>query len=261
MSKKNPSARRPGIARVLLIIGIVVLSLVLVAALLLLWGLYNTRDGVTDPTGTTGAQVIQPGGTLPPPTVQLQQAGQTVDLGFGLQVTDTGSYTGIFVEDGSDEVVSGVLMLVVRNSGTQDIQYAELSLPTAAGEAKFTLSTLPAGQSVVLLEQSRMAWSADERYTQVTLSNVALFTQPVSLCREQLQLQGLDGVLNITNISGQDITGDIVIYYKNAASDLLYGGITYRVRISGGLKAGELRQIAASHFYARGSRVMFVTVG
>ena len=88
-----------------------------------------------------------------------------------------------------------------------------------------------------------------------------MFSEPLSLQEDKLQLQVLDGALNVVNISGADIEGDIVIYYKNAASDLLYGGITYRVRIEGGMKADEIKQIMASHFSDSGSRIMFVTVG
>jgi len=49
--------------------------------------------------------------------------------------------------------------------------------------------------------------------------------------------------------------------YKNAAADLYYGGITYRVRIEGGIKAGEIKQLMAGHFSETGSKIMFVTVG
>ena len=85
-------------------------------------------------------------------------------------------------------------------------------------------------------------------------------TEP-SLLQDHLKIQSLDGAMNITNISGEDITGDIVIYYKNAAADLLYGGITYRITVRGGLKKDEVRQISVSHLSAVGSRVMFITIG
>jgi hypothetical protein len=52
-----------------------------------------------------------------------------------------------------------------------------------------------------------------------------------------------------------------VIYYKNSASDLYYGGITYRIRIEGGLAAGEIRQAMGNHLSESGSAVMFVTIG
>lgn len=106
-----------------------------------------------------------------------------------------------------------------------------------------------------------MLWSANEDYSNVNAEKIAVFSEPVTLCEDQLKFQVLDGVINITNISAEDITSDIVIYYKNAAADLLYGGITYRIRLEGGLKAGEIRQITASHFTQSGSRIMFVTIG
>ena len=81
----------------------------------------------------------------------------------------------------------------------------------------------------------------------------------MSIHADVLKLQGLDGALNITNISGEDITGDIVIYYKNSSSDMYYGGITYRVRLEGGLKDGEIRQIMSDHYSTSGSEVLFVT--
>ncbi|MBO4938921.1 MAG: hypothetical protein IJX67_09805 [Oscillospiraceae bacterium] len=185
---------------------------------------------------------------------------QEYALGKGLTLVEIGKYTGVYMEDGTDEIVSNVLMLIVRNDGDQDIQYAEVTLPLSTGEAKFNLSTLPMGESMVLLEQNRMEWSADNDYSDVTAQNIALFSEPMSLQEDNLTIQALDGVINISNISGADITGDIVIYYKNASADLLYGGITYRVRLEGGLKTDEIRQITASHFSENGSRIMFVTV-
>ena len=98
-------------------------------------------------------------------------------------------------------------------------------------------------------------------YDGLAVIHFAALQDGVLLYPDQLKLQILDGAVNVTNISGKDIAGDIVIYYKNSAADLYYGGITYRVRIEGGLKAGEIRQIMASHFSDTGSKIMFVTIG
>lgn len=183
----------------------------------------------------------------------------TIDLGYGMTVTDIGSYTGAYVEDGSNEVVSGVLMAVVTNNGTQTVQYAQFQLTDGEKTADFSLSTLPPGESVVVLEQSRMGYAAG--LTQATVQNVAIFQAEPTLCQDKIKIQALDGALNITNISGEDIAGNVVIYYKNSSADMLYGGITYRVVISGGMKAGEIRQGTAAHFSTSGSRIMFVTCG
>ena len=182
-------------------------------------------------------------------------------LSHGLVLQDIGSYTGMYMEDGSDEILSGILMAVVRNDSSQTVQYAEILLSGAEETARFTLTTLPPGESVVLLEQNRMSYDGGRQVEKIEVGGVALFPEEPSVHAQQLEIQPLDGMLNVTNISGEDISGDIVVYYKNAAADMLYGGITYRVTISGGLKAGEIRQTIAGHCSATGSRVMFTTLG
>jgi len=54
--------------------------------------------------------------------------------------------------------------------------------------------------------------------------------------------------LNVKNISGADIGEDIYIYYKYTFGISLYGGITFRTKVQGGLKADELKQVMTSHF-------------
>ena len=186
-------------------------------------------------------------------------SGTSFDLGRGLMITKIGSYTGMYMEDGSNEILSGILMIMVENTGEEYIQYAEIALSSASGAANFSLSTLFPGQSVVVLEKDRQNYDSDVKYSGAAANNVAVFSSVPSLCEDKLQIQALDGVINVTNISGGDIGGDIVIYYKNSSNGVLYGGITYRIRITGGLKSGEIRQIVADHFSASGSTIMFVT--
>lgn len=260
MSAKYAKKKKHG--KTGLIIAVVLLFVLLVFVLLLAWGLHNTEEPSSDEPGTaTDMPEAFSSEQTTEPTLEVQTEHMENYLGKGLTLLEMGKYTGIYMEDGTDEVVSDVLMLIVSNDGDQDIQYAEFTIPTSNGDARFSLSTLPAGEKIVLLEQKRMPWSANEDYSNVNAGNIAVFSEPLTLCEDQLEFQNLDGVINITNISGKDITGDIVIYYKNAATDLLYGGITYRVRLEGGLKADEIRQIMASHFTRSGSRIMFVTIG
>lgn len=185
----------------------------------------------------------------------------SIDLGNGMSVTEVGSYTGAFVEDGSNEIVSKVLMAVVTNNGSKTVQYADFGLTNGEHTASFKLSTLPPGASVVVLEQTRMSYADGSQLNVPVVNAVVLFPEEPSLCQDQIQIQELNGALNITNISGEDITGNVIIYYKNISSDMLYGGITYRVVLSGGLKKGEVKQGTAAHFSTSGSRIMFVTCG
>lgn len=204
----------------------------------------------------------EPTGTAPSYPLRVEGAQDvSINLGYGMYLEDVAKYTGIYMEDGSDEVVSGILMVMVKNTGTQDIQYAEIELPVGKELATFTLTNLPMGESVVLLEKNRMAYNGDVTYTTAIAKNVIPFQEPMDLCADQLQIRGQNGVLNVTNISGEDITSDVVVYYKNSSTDMLYGGITYRVVISGGIAKGETKQIPAGHYSATGSRIVHVTCG
>lgn len=232
-----------------------------------IWFIWQAESGGNGQTPETTDPALLDDGRIddsqavPAPTVEISQAEQLLtnyDLGNDLVITDLGKYTGVFMEDGTDEVLSGILMIVLKNNGEMPLEYAEITLATNAGDAKFTVSSVPAGASAVLLEQNRMEYSALQQIDSVDVQYVSFFAEPLSLCEELISLQVLDGAINISNVSGADIAGDIVIYYKNYASDLYYGGITYRVRITGGLKSDEIRQIMSEHFSASGSRIMFV---
>lgn len=221
--------------------------------------------GTTNPPATNPAVQTQP-------TEQVQQTVQTEpldqpaepvteylhDLGGGIVITDLISYTGAFMEDRTDEVVSGVLAIRVTNNGEESVQTMDILLSDGETEAEFSLSTLFPGDTVIVLEKNRMAYSDAQEFTDAETSFVALFGERPGMYQDQLEIQCLNGAINVTNISGADIEGDILIYYKNYVSGIYYGGITYRIRIQGGLKAGEIRQGTAAHFNPDNSAVVFV---
>lgn len=225
-------------------IALVVVALLGLALFLLLRG--GEEPPVDDDDGST------------PPAYE---GSVSLNIGSGLTVVNIGPYTGMYMEDGSNEIVSGVVMCIVRNDGDRAVEYAQLKLNDGQKDIPFTLTALLPGRSVVLLATDRTAYDKAAAYTATMAQSVAFFSYEPSLQADRLQIQGLDGGLNITNISGADITGDVVVYYKNVASDgLLYGGITYRTRIAGGIKAGELKQGMTQHFSVKGSEVLFATV-
>lgn len=246
------------------LVTVLVLIVLLLAGLvaMLFLGLSDDGESIAEPESSTSSTTV-------PETSDEQKNVQTVtveensvNLGYGIYATDIGSYTGLYMEDGTDEILSGILMLVVKNDGAQDIQYAKITMPVGEETASFTLTTLPVGESVVLLESSRMLHQEDVDYSAILpkIENIAYFQEPVSTQEDKLKIGIVDGAINVTNISGADITGNIVVYYKNAAADLYYGGITYRVTVEGGLKADEIRQVMTNHASDTGSKIMFVTI-
>lgn len=262
MSGKNQKKKTAGAGRAALWVGIVLalIALILVGSLWIYlekFGFPGT-EGETTPTDSSNAETAAPTGQTQP--MQLDAVEEVnLKLGEGIEIVDVGSYTGIYMEDGSDEFVSGILMAMVTNHSESDIQLLNFNLTGNGRTASFSLSNLPAGESVVVLESSRMAYAPG--FTQAEVLNYAAFPAPMSLCTDKIEIFTFEQAMNITNISGENIDGDIVIYYKNSAADIFYGGITYRVRIQGGLKAGELRQILPSHFHAGSSTIVNVTCG
>ena len=89
-------------------------------------------------------------------------------------------------------------------------------------------------------------------------SNVVLFNENMKFDDSVFAITGADGMMNVKNISGSDITGDIYVYYKYKTQDLFYGGITFRVTLEGGLKSGETRQLMTSHYNPSNCQVVMV---
>lgn len=241
--------------------GWILLVIAAVAAILLIAVLcLQSEDQPQEAPATQPTETTTPEETTTEPTITMEE--NSVNLGYGIYVTDIGSYTGMYMEDGSDEILSGVLMMIVKNGGEQDIQYAKITMDIGETQAVFTATTIPVGKSMVLLEQNKLTWDEAVDYSAILpkVENIAYFQEQPTTHEDKLEIQIIDGALNVTNISGADIPGKITVYYKNAAEDLLYGGITYSVSIDGGLKADELRQIMTNHASDTGSEIMFVTI-
>lgn len=253
MSKKKQSkGRGAGLILLILLVAVCIAAVIVRPSL--------PQETPARPAQTTAAAQTTPIRTEPIQTVPSAAENQPpINLGYGLQITDSGRYTGLYMEDGSNEIVSDVMMVVVENTGEADIQLAEFTALSGGGEYRFTLTNLAAGERAVLLEQERKS-SSGAALDSAVAGNVALFPEPMELYEDAIEIGGLEGMLNVQNISGSDISGDICIYYKYAAQDIYYGGITFRVRIEGGLKAGELRQIPAGHFDPDGCAVVQVTI-
>ena len=199
--------------------------------------------------------------TRPTEQADVPTEPQGLDLGSGILITDYIRYTGPFLEDRSDDFVSDVLAIQVTNTGEEYIQTMDILLNDGETEARFSLSTLFPGETVIVPELNRMPFADAPEFTEFSTESVALFDDPPGMCTDRIAIQCLDGVMNITNISSEDITEDIFVYYKNYIDGVYCGGITYRLRLTGGLKAGEIRQGSAAHFDRENSRIVFVTCG
>ena len=177
----------------------------------------------------------------------------------GLQIQKIDSYTGPYWEDGSDEEASELLMIELKNISGKNIQIAVVQLMFGEESAVFQITNLPDGESVIALEQNRRKYT-EEMPSKLTIENIA-YMDEFSMQEDAVKIMALDGIINVENISEKDIEQPIFIYYKNYEDDQYHGGITYRVRIEEGLKAGEIRQLKASHYHEGKSRILMVSFG
>lgn len=177
----------------------------------------------------------------------------------GISVSPVKKYAGMFMEDGTNDTVSDIMMVVVRNDTSADLQLARLEVVFEDAVAEFQITNLPAGKSVVVLEKSRMAYS-DEPYQLMKINDVVFFQEPMSLCQNRVQITGGKGYLEVENVTDMDL-GAMYVYFKNSASDgMLYGGITYRTKVEPGLKAGETLRVLSGHYDPDTTTILLVQI-
>lgn len=173
-------------------------------------------------------------------------------------VEKVGRYAGIFVEDGSDEIVSDVFAITVVNNSDKMLQYAQVVITCGGEEYTFDMSTIPAGARAQVLEKNKKALPEDLSGAQTVLTTVTEFQEAPSLYADVFEFAPSEYSVGIKNVSKSDITGDIYVYYKTRVGDLYMGGITYRAKVTD-LAAGEEKSAYASHFYGSDSEILFVT--
>lgn len=175
--------------------------------------------------------------------------------GTGLVVDHIDSYTGVFVEDGSDENVENIFAAHIINSSDQNVEYAKINASLNGTPLSFEISDIPAGAGVTVLESSRTGYA--EGILTYTDSQTA-YTGSFGQMEDQIgTVVGEDNGITVTNLTQEDIPC-IRIFYKFASGETEYiGGITYTAKIDG-LEAGGSITIYPSHFSAEGSRIMMV---
>lgn len=183
----------------------------------------------------------------------------SVQINDTLYVACMGAYTGNYFEDGSDEPVEDVLGLVVKNTGSTLVEYAEISVPWNEATAEFHISALPAGESVLVLEAGRTTGTEGSNAGTPVCSKCALGADVIYDYSNDFTLYPDTGVINVQNVSGEDITGSVSVYYKNYNYGVYLGGIAYRARFEDGIASGETAQSVQDHYDSATSRILYMT--
>ena len=173
--------------------------------------------------------------------------------GTDLIIDAVDSYSGVFIEDGSDEEVSNIFAIHVKNEG-ENVEYSSINLEVDGKELNFTISDLPSGAAVSVLENSRTAYSDG---TPVYRGNQTAYIDKFDMMSSEVGIViGDDNGMTVTNLTDEKIPC-LRIFYKFAQDDEYLGGITYTAKIDG-LDAGDSITIYPSHFSKEGSKVMMV---
>lgn len=230
------------------------------------------KNSVKSSDEESGSDGFLPGGTgslnvVPDVVINLNQEKEsdTEDsVQFPYSINDTKlsvekitSYDGIFIEDGSDQEVSGIAALVLKNGEEKDVEYTEITVKQVEDTLTFRVSAIPAGATVVILEADSKKWT-DKAVTQIyaSVSDGSDF----NMSEEQIKIEDNgDDSITITNITNKDIPC-IRIFYKYKLKDSIYvGGITYTAKITE-LKAGAKQNVRPSHYVSGASEVLMARI-
>ena len=154
---------------------------------------------------------------------------QNIDLdNEDLSVVAVGTYTGEYVEDGTDDEVENVAALILENKSEKMLQITEIEVNINEEDtALFRITNLPADGMVMALDMNRLKCEPDS--TAEKLSEAEHFFDKVPMNEDLFETEGSEGRLTLKNLS-EDTYDKVYVYYKTEISDGLYlGGITYRV--------------------------------
>ena len=182
-------------------------------------------------------------------SVTTEEQKPEFSLSGDLTVSDIFTYSGEYVEDGSDENVENIAAVTLTNTGKTDYQYIEFTLKTADGEYAFAASSVHAGSVTTVLDRNKTVAGKETAVTEGECALKGEYEQAPGGYDDKFAVYLDNGTMNIKNISGADMPGTITVYYKNADENGIFGGITYRATIKG-LKADEIQQRYSRHLGA-----------
>lgn len=173
----------------------------------------------------------------------------------GLVVEGTVCYTGAYVEDGSDDVVSDVTGLLLYNPGQRMVRFGAIALEQDGKQLYFFVYCLPPGGRCLILEKNRF------RYEQKAVTECRELTmrwEYQNLYSEQLCYVGFGAQLTLANCSSEQMR-HVTLWYKqyDHEQECYLGGVAYSAHIFR-LKAQERRVLMPEHYHAGNAKVVTV---
>ena len=181
--------------------------------------------------------------------IEKNQPNKMDDFKTEINVDNWLKITKIFEYDGK-------LALIAENVSDTDVEYALLTVKEGETSYTFNISVMLRGAKVMLICNEDVGYNPDKFYTGWKIDNIINFEKTPVMNADKYEVQILDGSISVKNVSGEEITSDIFIYYKEKNEDLLNGSITHRIRIAG-LKADAQTYVKSNNIDKDNCQIIF----
>lgn len=184
-----------------------------------------------------------------PDASKQESGGDTLKLSKGndtIICDNFSSFSGQYVEDGTDIPVENVAAMLVTNNTEDFLDLATLEYEINGKSATFVVTGLPAGKSAWVMEENQMTITsgADFKYIKKTTA----FKSGVVASTDKITLSADGNMLTAVNNTDEKLEG-VFVYYKTLHTDGNYlGGITYMTTF-GDLEPGEKKTELAGHYH------------
>ena len=155
------------------------------------------------------------------------------------------SFSGQYVEDGSDIPVENVAAVLVTNQTKEFLDLATIEYEIDGRQATFVVTGLPAGKSAWVMEKNQMTITKGEEFKYI--DKTTAFKSGVVKTTDKITLSAEGNMLTAVNNTDEKLEG-VFVYYKTLHTDGNYlGGITYMTTF-GDLEPGEKKTELAGHY-------------
>ena len=166
-------------------------------------------------------------------------------------------YDGPSLEDGTEAALEDVAALVLENTGTVGIEYAQIVLTQDGQELRFEATYIPPRATVLVVEADQTLYS-DAPVENCRIRTVIPGSFDWSKGTIRIEERGL-GSLAVTNVTDKPISCTRVFYKQDDGEvDLYIGGITFSAVLTD-LMPGETRVITPYRYACGYSAVVAVT--
>lgn len=155
------------------------------------------------------------------------------------------SYSGEFVEDGSNVPVENVASMLVTNKSDRFLDLATIECVIDGKTATFVVTGLPAGKSAWVLEEHGMVITGPGNYKHV--DKTVSYKDGVVSKTDKITLVAEGNMLTAINNTDEKLES-VFVYYKTKHTDGNYlGGITYMVTYGDIEPGGKVTKLAGHY--------------